>query len=153
MKIKKLHRDSKVPTQGSEYSAGYDLYAYSVEDAFAHLGNGVSEYLIQPGETVVVHTGICAQCDPGFFLGIFARSGLGIKSGIIPSNAVGVVDADFRGEIMVALYNHSNKPFSFKLSDRIAQMVQIPCVTGYIQVVDELDDTIRGAGGFGSTGK
>ena len=153
MKIKKLHKDSRVPTRGSDQAAGYDLYAYSVEDAFAHLGNGVSEYLIQPGETVVVHTGICAQCDLGFFLGIFARSGLGIKSGIIPSNAVGVVDADFRGEIMVALYNHSNKPFSFKLGDRIAQMVQIPCVTGYIQVVDELDDTERGAGGFGSTGK
>lgn len=151
--IKKLHNDTKVPTKGSTGAAGWDLYAYSVDNAFAHMGSTEISHVIKPGETVVVHTGISAQCPHGCFLAVYARSGLGIKHGIIPSNCVGVIDEDYRGEIMVALYNHSNKDFEFKLGDRIAQMIIQEYKDYDLDIVDSLDETQRGSGGFGSSGK
>lgn len=151
--IKKLHNDSKIPTKGSPGAAGWDLYAYSVDNAFAHMGSIETSHVVKPGETVIVHTGISAQCPHGCFLAVYARSGLGIKYGIVPSNCVGVIDEDYRGEIMVALYNHSNKNFEFKLGDRIAQMILQEYKDYDLDIVDNLDETERGSGGFGSSGK
>lgn len=151
--IKKLHNDAKGPTKGSAGAAGWDLYAYSVDNAFAHMGSTEDSHVIKPGETVVVHTGISAQCPHGCFLAVYARSGLGIKHGIVPSNCVGVIDEDYRGEIMVALYNHSNENFEFKLGDRIAQMVLQEYKSCELEFAHDLEETERGAGGFGSSGK
>lgn len=111
--------------------------------------NGPTDKAIE----IVVHTGISAQCPHGCFLAVYARSGLGIKHGIVPSNCVGVIDEDYRGEIMVALYNHSDKDFEFKLGDRIAQMVLQEYKTCELEFVYDLEETERGVGGFGSTGK
>ena len=143
IKIKKLHDDSKIPTKGSEYAAGYDLYAY-IED------NGMFE--IKPFETVLVGTGVAITPPDGTFGAIFARSGLATKSGLAPANKVGVCDIDYTGEYKVALHNHSNKTAYVHHGDRIAQLVFIPYVVGDFVEVDELDKTERGAGGFGHTG-
>lgn len=153
LRVKKLHNDAKIPTKGSSGAAGWDLYAYNVDNAFAHMGSTGMSHVIKPGETVIVHTGISAQCPHGCFLAVYARSGLGIKHGVVPSNCVGIIDEDYRGEIMVALYNHSNKDFEFNLGDRIAQMILQKYASFDMDVVDSLDDTARGRGGFGSTGK
>ena len=153
LKIKKLHNDAKVPTKGSSCAAGWDLYAYSVDNAFAHMGRNEMSHVIKPGETVVVHTGISAQCPHGCFLAVYARSGLGIKHGIVPSNCVGVIDEDYRGEVFIPLHNHSDVPQLITHGDRIAQLAFVPYYQAQFDVVDELDETERGAGGFGSTGK
>lgn len=143
IKIKKLHDDSKIPTRGSEYAAGYDLYAY-IED------NGMFE--IKPSETVLVGTGISITPPDGTFGAIFARSGLATKSGLAPANKVGVCDIDYTGEYKVALHNHSNKTAYVHHGDRIAQLVFIPYVVGDFVEVENLNETKRGSGGFGSTG-
>ena len=143
--IKKLDEKAVIPTYGSEYAAGADLYA-CLDEAIT----------IEPGQTVMVHTGIAMEIPEGFAGLVYARSGLASKKGLAPANKVGVVDADYRGEIMVALHNHSNeiqKIEKVEPEERIAQLVIAPYIVGAFHQVDELSDTVRGAGGFGSTGK
>jgi len=139
--IKKLDENAIIPTYGTEYSAGADLYALNGEDI-----------KIAPGETVLIHTGLAVEIPESFGGFIFARSGLASKKGLAPANKVGVVDADYRGEIMVALHNHSNKEAIVSGGERIAQFVIMPFVAAEYIVCGELSDTVRGAGGFGSTG-
>ena len=108
---------------------------------------------IEPGQTVMVHTGIAMEIPEGFAGLVYARSGLASKKGLAPANKVGVVDADYRGEIMVALHNHGTQAQTVEPEERIAQLVIAPYIVGAFHQVDELSDTVRGAGGFGSTGK
>lgn len=143
IKIKKLYEDSKIPTRGSEYAAGYDLYAY-IKD------NGIFE--IKPFETILIGTGIAITPPDGTFGAIFARSGLATKSGLAPANKVGVCDIDYTGEYKVALHNHSNKTAYVHHGDRIAQLVFVPYVVDNFVEVENLNKTKRGSGGFGSTG-
>ena len=140
--VKKLNAEAVVPTYGSEFAAGADLYAC--------IDGPVT---IAPGETYLVKTGIAMEVPVGYAGLIYARSGLASKKGLAPANKVGVVDADYRGEIMVALHNHSNVEATIEPKERIAQMVITPFLTAQYTVVDELSDTVRGEGGFGSTGK
>ncbi len=144
IKIKKIYEDAVIPTRGSEYAAGYDLYAYIGE------GNLVA---IKPHETVMIGTGVAITPPDGTFGAIFARSGLATKNGLAPANKVGVCDIDYTGEYKVALHNHSDKIATVHHGDRIAQVVFIPYVTGDFVEVDELTKTERGSNGFGSTGK
>ena len=140
--IKKLNEKATVPTYGSEYSAGADLYALADE-----------AITIAPHETLLVHTGVAMEIPTGYVGLIFARSGLATKRALAPANKVGVIDSDYRGEIMVALHNHSNEPKTIENGERIAQLVLVPYLTAEFDEVDELSDTTRGEGGFGSTGR
>lgn len=139
MSVKRIHSSALLPTRGTPSSAGLDLYANS-------------DAVIQPGETVKVGTGIAVTIPDGFFGGVFARSGLATKQGLRPANCVGVIDTDYRGEIIVALHNDDSVPHNIAHGDRIAQLLVLPCAMPQIQEVGELDSTGRGAGGFGSTG-
>lgn len=141
VKIKKLSENAIIPTYGSPYAAGADLYA-CIESALE----------IAPGETALVKTGLAIELPVGYAAFIYARSGLASKRGLAPANKVGVVDCDYRGEIMVALHNHSGKVQSIEPQERIAQMVIAPYITAEFEETDELSDTVRGQGGFGSTG-
>ena len=167
IKFKKLKPNATIPTQGSEYAAGYDLYACIDEPI-----------TIQPHETVKIGTGI-AITPPDFnfftapmsfllddkserkavltniktFGAVFARSGLASKNGLRPANCVGVADVDYTGEYIVALHNDSNTPQIVEPNDRIAQVVFIPYISDKWEEVDELEETERGSGGFGSSGK
>lgn len=147
IKFKKLKPNATVPTQGSEYAAGYDLY--TCIDA---------PVTIQPHKTVKICTGIAVtppNISPNIntFGAIFARSGLATKKGLRPANCVGVADIDYTGEYIVALHNDSNTPQTVEPNERIAQLVFIPYITDTWQEVDELEETKRGDGGFGSSGK
>ena len=142
MNIKKLNENARIPTYGSEFAAGADLYAC--------LDNDIT---IEPAQTVLIHTGLAMQIPEGLVGLIYARSGLASKKGLAPANKVGVIDSDYRGEIMVALHNHGTIPQTISDGERIAQIVFAPYYAAEFSVVDELDDTTRGAGGFGSTGK
>lgn len=139
--IKKLRDNAIVPTYGSKYAAGADLYACLDEDI-----------TIEPSKTVLIPTGIAAEVPVGYAGLIYARSGIASKRGLAPANKVGVVDADYRGEIMVALHNHSSEPQTIARDERIAQLVIAPFLSVDFNEVEELSDTVRGAGGFGSTG-
>lgn len=139
--IKKLDPRAVIPAYGSEYAAGCDLYA-CLDEAVT----------IEPSSTVLIHTGIAMEIPEGFAGLIYARSGLASKKGLAPANKVGVVDADYRGEIMVALHNHSDKAATVEPKERIAQLVIAPFITANFIETEELSDTVRGAGGFGSTG-
>lgn len=141
VRIKKLNDNAIIPTYGTEFSAGADLYACIDETV-----------TLVPGETRLINTGLAMEIPVGYAGLIYARSGLASKKGLAPANKVGVVDADYRGEIMVALHNHSTSDASIEPGERIAQMVIAPFLTANFIVSDELDDTVRGAGGFGSTG-
>ena len=140
--IKKLNPNATIPTYGSEYAAGADLYA-CIEEAIT----------IAPGETVLVKTGLAMELPIGYAGLIYARSGLASKRGLAPANKVGVIDSDYRGEVMVALHNHSNIAQSIEPNERIAQLVITPYIKGIFSEADDLSDTVRGEGGFGSTGK
>lgn len=140
--IKKLNDKAIIPTYGSEFSAGADLYACEGGDI-----------TIAPGETRLVHTGISMAIPCGYVGLIYARSGLASKRGLAPANKVGVIDSDYRGEIMVALYNHSGEAQTVCDGERIAQMVFTAYMGADFCEVDELDSTQRGKGGFGSTGR
>jgi dUTP pyrophosphatase len=144
MKInyKKTHPNAICPTYGTEYSAGADLYALLDEDV-----------TIKAGETYLVHTGIATEIPEGYVGLVFARSGLATKKGLAPANKVGVIDSDYRGEIMVALHNHSNTAQTIAEGERIAQLVIAPFLAVEYNETETLNDTERGAGGFGSTGK
>lgn len=139
IKIKKLYEDSEIPTRGSEYAAGYDLYAHE----------GAT---IKPHETAKIGTGVAIQPPKDTFGAVFARSGLAAKQGLRPANCVGVCDYDYTGEYIVALHNDSNEERVIEKGERIGQVVFIPYVNVTFVEVDELDATERGAGGFGSTG-
>ena len=140
--IKKLSEKATLPTRGSEYAAGYDLYACLDEDA-----------VIAPGKTAKIGTGISVAVPEGYFGAIFARSGLAAKQGLRPANCVGVADSDYRGEYIVALHNDSDEPRTVSNGDRIAQLVVMPFLSCEFEETDELSETQRGSGGFGSTGK
>ena len=140
--IKKLNKDAKIPVYGSKYAAGADLYACLEEPL-----------VIAPGCTAVVPTGVALELPVGYAGLIYARSGLATKQGLAPANKVGVVDCDYRGEVMVALYNHSAEARTVNSGDRIAQLVITPYITADFEECAELSDTERGAGGFGSTGR
>ena len=142
MNIKKLNENARIPTYGSEFAAGADLYACLDADV-----------TIAPAETLLIHTGLAMQIPEGLVGLIYARSGLASKKGLAPANKVGVIDSDYRGEIMVALHNHGTIPQTISDGERIAQIVFAPYYAAEFSVVDELDDTSRGTGGFGSTGK
>ena len=142
MRIKFLNDRAKMPTNGSQYAAGYDLYAAIKKPV-----------TIYPGTCEKIGTGLAMEIPTGYFGAIFARSGLATKQGLRPANCVGVVDSDYRGEVIVALHNDSNEARQVQPDERIAQLVLMPYgVVDCFEVVDDLEDTDRGAGGFGSTG-
>lgn len=140
--IKKLNENALIPTYGTEYAAGADLYA-CMDEAVT----------INPGETAFIKTGLAMEVPVGYAGLIYARSGLACKKGLAPANKVGVIDSDYRGEIMVALHNHSNEAVLVESGERIAQLVITPYIVAAFNQVDELEDTVRGEGGFGSTGR
>lgn len=143
IKIKKLNENATIPKRGSDYAAGYDLYACT------DVKNGVK---IWGGETYKISTGIAIEIPNGYFGAIFARSGLATKNGLRPANCVGVIDSDYRGEIIVALHNDSVDEYTVKDGERIAQLVIMPYLDVEFIETDILDETDRGSGGFGSTG-
>lgn len=136
----KLSPDAKEPAYGTEFSAGADLF--SIDDSV----------MLMPGQTAFIHTGLSFEIPEGLVGLIYARSGLACKKGVAPANKVGVIDSDYRGEIMVALHNHSSEPVEILKHERIAQIVFTPYYLGTFTHKDSLGDTDRGAGGFGSTG-
>ena len=142
IRVKKLHPDAKLPTYGSESAVGADLYACLDR-----------EVTIQPGEVFWVPTGIALEVPAGCAGLVYARSSMGAKRGLAPANKVGVIDPDYRGEIRVVLLNHSQQPQILQPCERVAQFVITPVLTPRYEEAEELSDTSRGAGGFGSTGK
>ena len=142
VKIKKLRENAVIPTYGSEFAAGADLYA-SLDEAV----------VIEPGETKFIPTGFAFEITEGYAGFVHARSGLACKRGLAPANKVGVIDSDYRGEVMVALHNHGKAAQTVEAGERIAQMVIAPYITASFILSDELDETVRGEGGFGSTGR
>ena len=142
VRLKKLDERATVPTYGTEYSAGADLYNLAGETV-----------TIPAHSTLLIHTGISAEIPEGYCGLIFARSGLASKRGLAPANKVGVVDADYRGEIMVALHNHSDVTATVEGGERVAQIALVPFLKAEFVEADELSSTVRGEGGFGSTGK
>lgn len=142
LQIKRVRDEAVLPQRATEGSAGLDLKACTNV-----------ETCIMPGETQLLPTGLAVALPSGSVGLVFGRSGLGIRHGIVPANAVGVIDSDYRGEILVGLTNHSAEPYIVVPGDRIAQLVIVPVLTPIIEEVTELSETIRGEGGFGSTGK
>ena len=141
VKITKLNKNATIPTYGSEYAAGADIYACIDKPI-----------VIKKRETVFVPTGLSMEIPEGLVGLIYARSGLGSKKGLAPANKVGVIDSDYRGEIMVALHNHSKEDYELQVGERIAQMVFTPYYMATFKE-EKLSSTKRGTGGFGSTGK
>ncbi|MDD6489804.1 MAG: dUTP diphosphatase [Clostridia bacterium] len=143
VRIKRLRENAVIPCRATEGSAGADLYACINEPV-----------LLAPGKIVKIPTGIAVElADSNYAVFLFARSGLGVKHGITLANGVGVVDSDYRGEICVGLCNVSDEPYTIQPNERIAQMVIMPVVCAKFTEVDELSNTARGSGGFGSSGK
>lgn len=140
--IKRIKPNATIPTYGSINAAGADLYA-CVDSAVT----------VKASETVMIPTGISLELSEGYAGLIYARSGLASKKGLAPANKVGVIDSDYRGEVMVALHNHSKVDAEIEPNERIAQLVITPYIMGIFNEVDELSETERGAGGFGSTGR
>ena len=142
LRIKKLRDNAQMPTYGSEFAAGADMYA-AIDEAVT----------IEPNETKLIPTGLAFEIPEGYAGFVYARSGLASKRGLAPANKVGVIDADYRGEVMVALHNHGTEAQTVETGERIAQMIIAPFVAVNYVFSDELDDTVRGEGGFGSTGR
>ena len=142
--IKKTNENAKIPTYGSEFAAGADLYAV--------IHNEENKVEILPGETAFIDTGIVMEIPNGYVGLVYARSGLSCKQGLAPANKVGVIDSDYRGNIIVALYNQSNEIRSVSEGDRIAQIIIQPVEQFEFKVKGKLSDTTRGNGGFGSSG-
>lgn len=142
IRVKKLSPNAILPTYGSQEAAGADLYACLQESV-----------TIQPGETAWIPTGLALEVPKGCAGLIYARSSMGVKRGLAPANKVGVIDSDYRGEIRVVLFNHGKEPQTVTHGERVAQMLITPVLTPAYTEVEELDDTQRGQGGFGSTGK
>ena len=144
VKVKKLNERARIPTRGSDGAAGYDLYALCEH-------RGIE--FVQPYKKETIHTGISMSIPKGYFGAVFARSGLALKEGLRPANCVGVIDSDYRGEIMIAMYNDSDQRRIIEDGERVAQIVILPCSEVEFEEADHLDETDRGGGGFGSTGK
>lgn len=142
IKIKKNKENAKIPTRGSEVAAGYDLYA-AIDTPIKNF----------PGTTELIDTGLSIACPENYWVGIYARSGFATKQGERPANCVGIIDPDYRGPVMVALYNDSDTSRIIRPGDRIAQMVVHELISIDFKEEEELDSTDRGKGGFGSTGK
>ena len=143
LKVKRLHPKAELPQRATEHSAGYDLCACIV-----------NPMAIPQGGRVMIPTGIAIEIGRPDVAGfVFGRSGLGLRHGIVPANAVGVIDADYRGEIIVALTNHSTKTYWVQPGERIAQLVLLPVFTPPVEECDTLTETERGTGGFGSSGR
>ena len=142
IKIKKINENAIIPDRGSRCAAGYDLYAC--------IDN--SQIAIPPHTTIKISTGLQMEIPFGYFGAIFARSGLATKNGLRPANCVGVIDSDYRGDIIVALHNDTSNKQQVNQNQKIAQMVVLPCQTVDFIEVETLTDTDRGDGGFGSTG-
>lgn len=141
LRVKKLRPDAILPARATQGSVGYDLCA-AVDEPVT----------VSSGCTVSIPTGIAIELAPGYVGLVFARSGLGIRHGVTPTNAVGVIDSDYRGELQVGLTCHHNDSYIIQPGDRIAQLVVMPVALPIVSEVDRLEDTQRGAGGFGSTG-
>jgi len=141
LKIKRLHKHAQLPARITGGSVGFDVSACLENDA-----------VIAPGETMMIGSGFAIALEPGYAAFLYARSGLGIKHGMVPANCVGVVDSDYRGEVIIGLKNTAGAPFVVRAGDRIAQMVICKCELPELEICDRLDDTSRGDGGFGSTG-
>ena len=143
LRIKKLNPNATIPSYGTDYAAGADLYACIDEPVS-----------IGCGETKMIGTGIAMEIPTGYVGLVFARSGLACKKGLAPANKVGVIDSDYRGEIKVSLHNHngSGEALTVEAGERIAQISIVPYLKAEFDVVDNLEDTERGEGGFGSTG-
>ena len=142
VRVKFLKEGAKLPTYGSAQAAGADLYACLEQPV-----------TIAPGETVFIPTGIALEVPVGCAGLIYARSGMACKRGLAPANKVGVVDSDYRGEIMVALHNHGSISQTVENGERVAQFVITPVLTPVYEIAEDLSDTLRNQGGFGSTGK
>ena len=142
IRVKILREGASLPAYGSAEAAGADLYACLEEDV-----------TIQPGKTAFIPTGIALEVPKGCAGLIYARSGMACKRGLAPANKVGVVDSDYRGEILVALHNHADQPQTIGRGERIAQFIITPVLTPAYEIAEELSDTVRSGGGFGSTGK
>ncbi len=142
VQIKRLSDTAFLPRYGSPEAAGADLYVPAGE-----------QYEISPGRTAMIPTGLSLSIPEGYAGFVYARSGLGVKCGLAPANKVGVIDSDYRGEVMVALHNHSSEAQTVKGGERIAQLVIAPVARAVFEETDELDATERQTGGFGSTGR
>ena len=142
VKLKKLNENAIVPKYGTQFSAGADLYACEGKDV-----------TVEPHQTAFIHTGVAIEIPDGLVGLVYARSGLASKRSLAPANKVGVIDCDYRGEIIVSLHNHSDLPQTIADKERVAQLVIAPCFVADFEEVDDLSDTDRGQGGFGSTGK
>ena len=142
IRIRKLHPSAVIPTYGSAYAAGADLYACLEENV-----------TVPAGKTVFIPTGLAMEVPAGCAGLIYARSSMGSKRGLAPANKVGVIDSDYRGQVMVALHNHGREDQTVAPGERIAQLVITPVFTPGFREVEELSDTLRGTGGFGSTGR
>ena len=140
--FKRLDNNAHAPTYGSEYAAGADLYALTKGETVR----------FSPGETKMIHTGLAVEIPVGYAGLVYARSGIATKRGLAPANKVGVIDSDYRGEVMVSLHNHSNTEQEISDGERIAQLVIAPFLAAKFCETEELSDTARGEGGFGSTG-
>ena len=140
IKILKLDQRAKMPTLGSPSAAGADIYA-------------LEGFTVKAGETVLAKTGLAAEIPEGYVGLMCARSGIALKRGLAPANKVGIVDSDYRGELMVAIHNHSNTDQSIEAGERMAQLVIVPYLRAEYELADTLSETSRGQGGFGSTGK
>lgn len=145
IKVKKLFPNAIIPTAGTEGAAGYDLYATSIKNE-----DGVWIY---PGNTERVGTGIAVEIPKGYVGLVFGRSGMAIKRGLRLSNAIAKIDSDFRGEIVIGIYNDSYKPQDIRNGDRIAQLIVVPCHSLEFEEVNELSQTKRGSNGLGWTGR
>ena len=142
IRLKVLREGALLPAKGSEMAAGSDLYALPEKETV----------VIEPHRTAMIGTGLAAAIPEGYFGGIFARSGLASKMGLRPANCVGVVDSDYRGEIIVAIHNDTDESRIIRRGERIAQLVVLPYLNVTFRTVENLDETVRGTGGFGSTG-
>lgn len=143
LKIKRLRPDAQLPSRATQGSAGYDLYACIEQPV-----------VIEAGESVKIPTGIAIELESENYVALlFARSSMGTKYGVAPANAVGVIDSDYRGEVCVCLRNYSGTAYTVQPQDRIAQLLVLPVDLPQIEEVEELSDTCRGQGGFGSTGR
>lgn len=141
VKVKKLNPSAVLPTYATPYAAGADLYACEPQPV-----------TVAPGETVMIHTGLAIELPDGYAGLVYARSGLALKRGLAPANKVGVIDSDYRGELMVAMHNHGAVPQTLEPGERLAQLIVTPYVVGTFEETDTLSDTARGEGGWGSTG-
>ncbi len=142
VRVKKVRDGAKLPVYGSAYAAGADLYACTAE-----------EITVPPHGTAFIPTGIAVELPAGTVGLVYARSGLACKRGLAPANKVGVIDCDYRGEVMVALHNHTDAPQAVAAGERLAQLVVMPYIAAAYEEAETLSDTVRGAGGFGSTGR